>query len=63
MAKIWCCRIILYCYYHCLWGFCVWSLFWYAVLSGLSLFCNYLEDEEKASCFGIPHYVGTRRQV
>ena len=35
---------------HCLWGFYVWSLFGYAVLSVLSSFCNHLDGEERAGC-------------
>ena len=40
LQKWWfCCYwFIVYCCSHCLWGFCVLSLFWYTVLSVLSSF-------------------------
>ena len=39
---------------HCLWGFCVWTLFCYAVLSVCPfLFCNHIDKEKIAFCFAL----------
>ena len=38
---------------HCLWGFCAWSLFCYALLSVLSSFCNHLHEEKRPGFFGL----------
>ena len=47
------CLSAVYCCCHCLWEYCVWSLFYWSVLCALSTlfqFCNYPYREKKACC-------------